>query len=189
MGAFLVGGLLVVFGFALMQGMELLRSHQSRRQSAAKARHETYARFLNELSEIPYSCNRAFAGAPEQLLEAADEMGRRLVKLRVAVTLVGSNAVARVADEFPAHFQEFTIRRLELDGDDSERRRDAREGVRANTFAAYSEVLEPYIARLSSAMRKDWSSGVPARDAPSRARLLKRISPARTGRRVALDDA
>ena len=157
MGALLVGGLLVVFGFALMQGMDLLRGHQSRRQSAAKARHDTYARFLNELSEIPYSCNRAFAGAPEQLLDAADEMGRRLVKLRVAVMLVGSGNVARVADEFPAHFQQFTVRRLELDGDDSERHRHAREGARANTFAAYSEILEPYVARLSTAMRKDWN--------------------------------
>jgi hypothetical protein len=156
-GAYLAGGLLVVFGFALTQGLELLRSHQARRQSAAKARHETYARFLNELSEIPYSCNRALANGSDQRWEAADEMGRRLVKLRVAVTLVGSGAVARVADEFPDHFHSFTIRRMELDGDDSERHRRARDGVRANTFAAYSEVLEPYVARLSTAMRKDWT--------------------------------
>ena len=186
MGAFVVGGVLVVFGFAVMQGIELLRSHQTRRQSAARTRQETYARFLNELTEIPYSCTQAFAGAPDQLLTAADELGRRLGKLRVAVTLVGSSAVARVAEEFPAHFQQFTIRRLELDGDDSERRRNAREGARANTFAAYNEILEPYVVRLSTAMRKDWSSalsvGVP------KARLQKRVPPARTdGRRAAHD--
>jgi len=185
-GAFVVGGVLVVFGFAVMQGIELLRSHQTRRQSAARARQETYARFLNELSEIPYSCNKAFAGAPDQLLDAADELGRRLGKLRVAVTLVGSSAVARVADEFPAHFQQFTIRRLELDGDDSERRRGARDGVRANTFAAYHEILEPYVVRLSSAMRKDWNSVLPV-GAP-KPRLHKRVVPPRTdGRRAAHD--
>ena len=153
----LTGGLLVVLGFALFQGMELVRSRQARRQTAAKSRHETYGRFLNELSEIPYSYNRAVAGAPDKLWEAADEMGRRLVKLRVAVMLVGTSTVARVADEFPDHFQKFTIRRLELDGDDSERHRHAREGVRANTFVAYKEVLDPYVARLAAAMRKDWS--------------------------------
>jgi len=73
------------------------------------------------------------------------------------VVLVGSGAAARVADEFQDHFQKFTMRRLELDGDDSERHREARDGVRANTFAAYKEVLDPYVARLASAMRKDWS--------------------------------
>jgi hypothetical protein len=153
----LTGGFLVFLGFALAQGMELLRGRQARRQTAAKLRHETYGRFLNELSEIPYSYNRAVAGAPEKVWETADEMGRRLVKLRVAVVLVGSGAVARVADEFQDHFQKFTMRRLELDGDDSERHREARDGVRANTFAAYKEVLDPYVARLASAMRKDWS--------------------------------
>src|SRR5262245_11390602 len=168
-----------------MQGIELLRSHQTRRQSAARTRQETYARFLNELTEIPYSCTQAFAGAPDQLLAAADELGRRLGKLRVAVTLVGSSAVARVADEFTAHVQQFTIRRLELDGD-SERRRNAREGVRANAFAAYNEILEPYVVRLSTAMRKDWSSALSV-GAP-KARLQKRVPPARTdGRRAAHD--
>jgi len=185
-GAFVVGGLLVVFGFAVMQGIELLRSHQTRRHSAARTRQETYARFLNELSEIPYSCNKAFAGAPEQLLDTADELGRRLGKLRVAVTLVGSSAVARVADEFPAHFQQFTIRRLELDGDDSERRRNAREGVRANTFVAYNEILEPYVVRLSNAMRKDWNSVLPV--GASKLRLQKRVPPPRAHRRGASHD-
>jgi hypothetical protein len=75
-------------------------------------------------------------------LDAADELGRRLGKLRVAVTLVGSSAVARVAEEFPAHFQQFTIRRLELDGDDSERRR-----VRAT---ACVRTLSPRTTRSSS---------------------------------------
>ena len=186
LGAFVVGVVLVVFGFAVMQGIELLRSHQARRQSAARTRQETYARFPNELSEIPYSCSQAFAGAPDQLLDAADELGRRLGKLRVAVTLVGSGAVARVADEFPAHFQQFTIRRLELDGDDSERRRDAREGVRANTFAAYNETLEPYVVRLSTAMRKDWNGVLPV--AAPKARLQKRVPPPRTDRGGALHD-
>ena len=49
----LTGGFLVFLGFALAQGMELLRGRQARRQTAAKLRHETYGRFLNELSEIP----------------------------------------------------------------------------------------------------------------------------------------
>jgi hypothetical protein len=168
-----------------MQGIELLRSHQTRRHSAARTRQETYARFLNELSETPYSYNKAFAGAPDRLLDTADELGRRLRKLRVAVTLVGSGAVARVADEFPAHFQQFTIRRLELDGDDSERRRDAREGVRANTFAAY-EILEPYVVRLSNAMRKDWNSVLPV--GASKLRLQKRVAPPRAHRRGASHD-
>ena len=37
----------------------------------------------------------------------------------------------------------------------NEREREAM--TRANTFVAYKEVLDPYVARLAAAMRKDWT--------------------------------
>ena len=87
--------------------------------------------------------------------EAISEMSLRINDVRAEIMLFGSKRARECADEYPAKFRDFADRATELGDEDAERPRDERAGVRANTFKAYFETLDPFVKRLAEAMRKD----------------------------------